>query len=1022
MEVAALGLKIEGADGIEKTASALDKLSTSAQKTETSTDALNASQKAMTDMQAKLLAALAKLDTSVQSVAKSVGENATANKMAAAAIGTMSAATVDASKSTDALKGVNEKLVKSIDDLGKSSRGVKPPLEDVGNAAEKSSNKLAFLHSTATRVFAAIGAAVGVNALRNYADAWSDLQSKVGSSLGEMSAASGMMSRVAEIANSSYSPLQQTADVFSRNVATFRDLGRSANEAADFTEAVNHALVTTATRGQNAEVVIGSLSRALATGRLDAQGFDTIVSRSPRVLKAMADQLGVNVSSLRELAVQGKVTSDVIANGFVNSLEDLRKEAALMPATITDAFVRVNNNFTAFVGAADQATGASSAFAESVLSLADGLSSLTNSAGFMDKLAKAAGYAGDAVKALALAAGVLLVARLGAATYALGVKTVAAIADAAAMGRAGVASLAGAAANTSLAASATAASRAMALMGGPVGLLITGVAAASLALFDFGGKAKEAAAQADLLGISFEKMGEKSALAAQLDLKEGLGKSEKAAEDAAIAVVALQKDYDALAAQLGRGVTEAGLQNVRDEIVRAERDLEKATDQAEKFRIRLGEVATYLANIGNQPSVADVAADKFKTATDKWLKQYATQTERLEATLAQAREEGGGRIDPEVEKRIRASFAKSGGSSSAKDPAGAAYIAQLNERIALIGKETEYEQLLAKVRIGSIKFATEGMKEEALAQAQVLDFVKEQEEVYKKIESQRARFSETGADKFILGDVSPLSGGQFDEQFARYEAEAVAEQERYAQAQERLKEARENQYKTNKSYDELEYAAKQQHDARMAQIDSAKTSLMLTNASNGFGALASIMKQSQGEQSGIYRAMFAASKAFAVANTTINAYDAISKAWASAPFPANLAAVAATTPQVLAVVSAVSSTGLSGMAHDGIDSVPQTGTWLLEKGERVTTANTSARLDSVLDRIDSRQRGGVMNQSVNQAPIVNVIEDRSRAGQTSTTQDAAGRYTTDVFVANIRNGGDEALALESYYGLTRRGT
>lgn len=49
---------------------------------------------------------------------------------------------------------------------------------------------------------------------------------------------------------------------------------------------------------------------------------------------------------------------------------------------------------------------------------------------------------------------------------------------------------------------------------------------------------------------------------------------------------------------------------------------------------------------------------------------------------------------------------------------------------------------------------------------------------------------------------------------------------------------------------------------------------------------------------------------------------------------------------------------LKGMAHDGIDSVPETGTWLLQKGERVTTAQTSAKLDSTLDRVASQSTGG----------------------------------------------------------------
>lgn len=49
---------------------------------------------------------------------------------------------------------------------------------------------------------------------------------------------------------------------------------------------------------------------------------------------------------------------------------------------------------------------------------------------------------------------------------------------------------------------------------------------------------------------------------------------------------------------------------------------------------------------------------------------------------------------------------------------------------------------------------------------------------------------------------------------------------------------------------------------------------------------------------------------------------------------------------------------LHGQAHDGIDSVPETGTWLLQKGERVTTAKTSAKLDATLDRVATQSTGG----------------------------------------------------------------
>ena len=71
--------------------------------------------------------------------------------------------------------------------------------------------------------------------------------------------------------------------------------------------------------------------------------------------------------------------------------------------------------------------------------------------------------------------------------------------------------------------------------------------------------------------------------------------------------------------------------------------------------------------------------------------------------------------------------------------------------------------------------------------------------------------------------------------------------------------------------------------------------------------------------------------------------------------PAAMAAAAAVTEPMVAAISAAY---LSGMAHDGVDSVPETGTWLLQKGERVTTAKTSAKLDATLDRVANQSTGG----------------------------------------------------------------
>lgn len=227
----------------------------------------------------------------------------------------------------------------------------------------------------------------GLKAFGGMADEWSDMQSKVGAAVRDMEAAPRLMQRIVDIANASYSPLSQTVEVYSRNAAVFRDLGGSAADAADFTEALNHALVLTATRGQHAEAVQNALSKAMAVGKLQGLGLQTVMAHGGEVAQALAEELGTTQNSLYKLAAEGKITSDVIANALIKRLDDLRERAGEMPATIGDAFVRIGTNLTALIGRMSSATGGSGMLAEALIWVADNL----------DKIAKAALVAGVAL-------------------------------------------------------------------------------------------------------------------------------------------------------------------------------------------------------------------------------------------------------------------------------------------------------------------------------------------------------------------------------------------------------------------------------------------------------------------------------------------------------------------------------------------------------------------------------------------------------------------------------------------------
>ncbi|MBH3412709.1 phage tail tape measure protein [Pseudomonas putida] len=123
----------------------------------------------------------------------------------------------------------------------------------------------------------------------------------------------------------------------------------------------------------------------------------------------------------------------------------------------------------------------------------------------------------------------------------------------------------------------------------------------------------------------------------------------------------------------------------------------------------------------------------------------------------------------------------------------------------------------------------------------------------------------------------------------------------------------------------------------------------------------------------------ASSAALAAATGT-----AMAAAYAPAAAMASLASFGANAAPASAAITSTtglaSSLALVGMAHDGIDSVPREGTWLLQKGERVTTAGTSAKLDKTLDDIQASsagQGGGSSMPAIQQQIIVQGTADEA---------------------------------------------
>lgn len=625
---------------------------------------------------------------------------------------------------------------KSASSLDPASRKSSQSVQQLGKSSQSTSSSLNALASTAMKVGGVLVAAFSVSKVVQYADAWSDMQSRVGAATGSMDTAGASMQRLLQIANASYSPLEQTAEIYSRNVSTFRDLGRSAAEAADFTESLNHMLVLTATRGERAASVQNALSKAMAVSKLEAEGLETVLANGGEVAQALARELGTTVSGLRAMASQGKITSSVIAGSIVKSLEDVRDRAAEMPATMGDAFVRVGNNVTEMVGRLDKATGASSALASGIIELADGMRSLTSDAESMNNVVTALELAATALASVIAAR---LVNSLAASATALYQNTIAARAKAVAELQA--AQSAAAMASATLA-SATASERAA------VGLsthaaAVTALNAAQTAAT--ASSARLAAAQAAVTGaITAAGAAARVASAAMALLGGPLGvvliaasaltyfatrasEAEKESEALDARINKLAGSFDNLTVAQAR----SAIQDYSTKLAEATFTMETA--EAKAFTLR--------RNLEQFPNSAKA---------EQWARDLVT----AEGAVDDAR----GAVD-EINESLRRlnELVENGGASKLGDDAEKASDAfsklnkQLSERLAIAGKASEADRLAARIQGGFIEGLKEGEGEILIALQKQIDA----REALTKTVTRGGSASDTAA-KQIQSEISAL--------------------------------------------------------------------------------------------------------------------------------------------------------------------------------------------------------------------------------------------------------------------------
>jgi len=209
---------------------------------------------------------------------------------------------------------------------------------------------------------AAAFAALSVRELARLADAYADVEGRLGLVTDGTREYQTALAEVSAIARDTSADIVGVGELYAATERSLAQLGETGADAAQITRTIGQALALGGGNAEAADAALRQLVQGLQSGVLRGEEFNSVMEQAPRLALALADGLGVTVGELRALANTGALTADVVIDALQGQAAVIEAEFANLPDTVGRAMTRLRNTFIETVGELNRASGATETF------------------------------------------------------------------------------------------------------------------------------------------------------------------------------------------------------------------------------------------------------------------------------------------------------------------------------------------------------------------------------------------------------------------------------------------------------------------------------------------------------------------------------------------------------------------------------------------------------------------------------------------------------------------------------------
>ncbi|MEW8791475.1 phage tail tape measure protein [Enterobacter kobei] len=255
-------------------------------------------------------------------------------------------------------------------------------------------NQINTAKSSALGMAGAFAGAFASGHLISLADEWSSVNARLKQASQSSDDFTESQRALMDISQRTGTAFSDNASLFARSAASMREYGYSSQQVLDVTEAISTGLKLSGASTAEASSVITQFSQALAQGVLRGEEFNSVNENGDRVIRALAAGMGVARKDLKAMADQGLLTADKVVPALISQLGTMRGEFEAMPQTVSAATTKIENAFMAWVGGANEATGATATLVSVMNGVADNIDTVAAAAGVLASIGGARYFGG----------------------------------------------------------------------------------------------------------------------------------------------------------------------------------------------------------------------------------------------------------------------------------------------------------------------------------------------------------------------------------------------------------------------------------------------------------------------------------------------------------------------------------------------------------------------------------------------------------------------------------------------------